>query len=64
LEAYLQNIGRSESKIVVYPQANHLLMLGETRGDLQLSEIEGYAPNLFMEIVNWIGERVGLKDKN
>jgi pimeloyl-ACP methyl ester carboxylesterase len=62
LEAYLQNIGRSESKIVVYPQANHLLMLGETRGDLQLSEIEGYAPNLFMEIVNWIGERVGLKD--
>lgn len=60
MEAYLQNTGHPESKLIIYPNANHLLMLGEKRGDLQLSEIEGYAPSVFMDILSWIKNQLAL----
>lgn len=49
------------SQVHVLPKANHLLMLGETRGDYQLSEIIGYAPGAFGLLHEWIGEQAGVK---
>ncbi len=49
-----------ESEIKVYPGANHLMLLGEKRGDFQFTEIEGYPAGLFSDIHQWIGERTGL----
>lgn len=50
----------SVSKIVVYPQANHFLIMGENRGDFQFSEIIGYAPGMFNTLNEWIVKRFGL----
>ncbi|MEN7548969.1 alpha/beta hydrolase [Rapidithrix thailandica] len=50
----------STSRIVLLPEANHLLMLGETRGDFQFSEITGYSPELFQTIFLWLRKQTGL----
>ncbi|WP_020529199.1 alpha/beta hydrolase family protein [Flexithrix dorotheae] len=58
MEKYLEGTHHS---ILEFKAANHLLLLGEKRGDVQFSEIEGYPENLFSTINNWIGEQTGLK---
>lgn len=42
------------AEIKILPKANHLLLLGENRGDIQFSEIEGYAPEMFPTIYNFL----------
>ncbi|MBD0405224.1 S9 family peptidase [Flammeovirga sp. EKP202] len=44
----------------ILPNVNHLLIKGGKRGDVQLTEIEGYHPFLFKTINEWIGTQVGL----
>lgn len=51
---------RPGSQVDTYPGANHLLMLGERRGDFQLSEMEGYPPMLFERLHRWIATQAGL----
>ncbi|WP_170178406.1 alpha/beta hydrolase family protein [Flammeovirga pectinis] len=47
----------------VFPKANHFLLTGGKRGDVQLTEVEGYPPFLFKTINEWIGVQVGLIKK-
>lgn len=61
LEKYIKRSRKKGSQIKLLKGANHLLILGEKRGDFQFSEIEGYAPELFTIINEWIGEQTGLK---
>lgn len=67
MEKYIKKIagkpGAQDSKVLVLPGANHYLMLGERRGDFQFSELEGYAPDLFPTLHEWITERFGLGEK-
>ncbi|MBX2842369.1 MAG: alpha/beta hydrolase [Flammeovirgaceae bacterium] len=57
MEEYLGNTNHS---ISLFSGANHLLLLGEKRGDVQFSEIEGYPEKLFSTINTWIGIQTGL----
>ncbi len=43
-----------QNQLILYENANHLFMLGENRGDLQITEIKGYAPGLFNKITDWV----------
>ncbi|MEH0155441.1 alpha/beta fold hydrolase [Limibacter armeniacum] len=63
MEKYIKKSKRSGSDVQVLKNANHLLMLGEKRGDFQLSEIVGYEPTLFDIIINWVGSQTGLQEK-
>ncbi len=53
-EALAQEKGDERSKAILYPKTNHFLILGESRGDFQFSEIIGYAPGLFNDINEWV----------
>jgi len=59
-KVWQQLLGNPHSRVEVFEGANHLMLLGETRGDFQYTEIEGYPEGLFMTIHHWIGERCGL----
>lgn len=43
----------------ILPNVNHLLIKGGKRGDVQLTEIEGFNPFLFKTINEWVGMQVG-----
>ena len=47
-------------QLVVFEDANHLIMLGEKRGDFQFSEIIGYAPEFIPSVNQWILDRFGI----
>ncbi|MCS7003772.1 MAG: alpha/beta fold hydrolase [Cytophagales bacterium] len=51
LQEYLSENPKKEIKVL--EKANHLLLLGAHRGDVQLTEIEGYAPETFKTIAEW-----------
>lgn len=44
----------------ILEKSNHFLLRGGKRGDVQLTEIEGYHPYLFKTLNEWIGEKMGL----
>jgi len=52
LQTFLPASVKKEIKII--EKANHLLILGANRGDIQLTEIEGYAPETFNTITKWV----------
>lgn len=53
-----------ESQVKIYPGANHLLLLGETRGDFQWTEITGYPEHLFTDFHGWLLKQAGLLPEN
>jgi pimeloyl-ACP methyl ester carboxylesterase len=48
-----------DSDVKILPNANHLMLLGEKRGDIQLTEIIGYHEDFFNIIRRWINSRKG-----
>jgi hypothetical protein len=46
--------------MIAFEGANHLIMLGEKRGDFQFSEIIGYAPSFMPAINAWMLQRLGV----
>jgi pimeloyl-ACP methyl ester carboxylesterase len=53
----------SQNQLILYENANHLFMLGENRGDLQMTEIKGYAPELFNKITDWVLKQFEMERK-
>ncbi|PWJ39984.1 alpha/beta hydrolase family protein [Sediminitomix flava] len=49
-------------KVEVYPKTNHMMFLEANRGDVQLSEVTGYTPEVFYQIIDWVDFYLG-KDK-
>lgn len=62
LEEFFAAHSDTVSKVITYKNANHFLILGESRGDFQFSEIVGYAPGLFNTINEWVVRRFGLME--
>ncbi|NLR92298.1 alpha/beta hydrolase [Flammeovirga agarivorans] len=52
------NTQNFETKIM--KKSNHFIIQGGKRGDVQLTEIEGYHPFLFKDLNEWIGMQMGL----
>ncbi|MDW7695880.1 alpha/beta hydrolase [Flammeovirgaceae bacterium SG7u.111] len=61
LTAVYEQKSLKNSKVNVYSGANHLMLLGEKRGDFQYTEIEGYPEGLFDDINEWVAEITGIK---
>lgn len=49
-------------QLIVFEEANHLMMLGEKRGDFQFSEIIGYAPKFIPSVNQWMLDRLGIQE--
>ncbi len=60
LKEYIALNPDTVSRVITYPDANHFLILGESRGDFQFTEIVGYAPGVFNTINEWVVRRFGL----
>lgn len=52
----------SSNQMIAFEGANHLLMLGEKRGDFQFSEIIGYAPNFIPSVNEWMLDHLGIEN--
>ena len=61
LQQYVRNSGLKSSQVQVLEGVNHLLYLGGDRGDVQLTEVRGYAPKLFTTIAQWLLEQNGMR---
>ncbi|MGB0524474.1 MAG: alpha/beta hydrolase family protein [Flammeovirgaceae bacterium] len=62
IKKVFENSKTPHNQLIVYPNANHQFILGETRGDFQFTEIKGYAPGFFQKVHSWILERFELKN--